>query len=184
MNEIHDDRFDERDENQPLGNDAVIQKAKAKTSTVGTMMILASLVMFLVSFVMLYITLGSGIDLNLMMLEKMKGWNQDARFQADMQQQIDLRKNLDPNVKMMENVMNGGFGVLGLVANSLVLMAGIFMKSLKAYVLCIIGCIASFMLNGCCCIGLPIGIWALVVLVNSDVKAGFAAMKRRSQFAN
>ena len=30
-------------------------------------------------------------------------------------------------------------------------------------------------LSGCCIVGLPVGIWALVVLNNPDVRAGFAA---------
>jgi hypothetical protein len=28
--------------------------------------------------------------------------------------------------------------------------------------------------NSCCCIGTPLGIWALVVLLNSDVKLAFS----------
>jgi predicted PurR-regulated permease PerM len=36
--------------------------------------------------------------------------------------------------------------------------------------------------HGCCCFALPVGVWALVVLLNPDVSAGFAAVARdRSQ---
>jgi hypothetical protein len=177
-----DDRFDDdRRTDEPRPDDeAVIRRASEKTSTVGLMMILASVVMFLSSVGGLYLVFGSGEDLNVRVLEWFKGLNQDPRFQADIQKQIDDRKNMDPNLRMMERTMNVGFSALGLAANTLVLIAGIRMRALKSYVLCVVGCVASFAFNGCCCVGLPVGVWAIVVLVNADVKAGFEAMKRRS----
>lgn len=35
--------------------------------------------------------------------------------------------------------------------------------------------------HGCCCLTLPIGIWAVVVLLKPEVKAGFAEAARRGQ---
>lgn len=48
--------------------------------------------------------------------------------------------------------------------------------------------IAAAVLNllpvtGCCCVGLPVGVWTLVVLFNSEVRAGFAAEAARRRGA-
>ncbi len=68
-------------------------------------------------------------------------------------------------------------GVLGLVSAILAIIAGVRMLSLKSYgfavfasVLVAIPCISC---SGCCGVGEGIGIWALVILMNEEVKAAF-----------
>jgi hypothetical protein len=73
-------------------------------------------------------------------------------------------------------------GPIGLVANVLTLgLAGVIimgaakMKNLQSYGLAMAASIIAMIpcLSNCCIIGLPIGIWALIVLVNDDVKNSF-----------
>jgi hypothetical protein len=56
-----------------------------------------------------------------------------------------------------------------------IIYAGIQMKSLRSYSMVMTFSILAMVpcLSNCCWVGLPIGIWALVVLSDPAVKAGF-----------
>jgi hypothetical protein len=65
---------------------------------------------------------------------------------------------------------------ISLVCSVLIFLGGSKMKHLQGYGLAITGSILSIIpcTNSCCCIGTPLGIWAIVVLLNSDVKLAFS----------
>ena len=68
--------------------------------------------------------------------------------------------------------------VLGLAGAGLVILGGFKMLKLRSWVLCVIASFVAMIpcFTSCCCVvGLPIGIWALVVLFNSEVKRAFDA---------
>ncbi len=72
----------------------------------------------------------------------------------------------------------GGVGILaglvGLVIYGVVLFGAIKMNALQSYGLAMAAAIMAMLPCGCCClIGLPVGIWALVVLLDANVKAAF-----------
>jgi hypothetical protein len=50
------------------------------------------------------------------------------------------------------------------------------MLHLKNYGLCVAAAIIALVpcTSPCCCLGLPIGIWALVVLTKAEVKTAFS----------
>lgn len=64
---------------------------------------------------------------------------------------------------------------LNLAVGVLSIVAGLKMKRLTGHGLAVAAAILNIipLTNGCCCVGLPIGIWALVVLMNSQVKSSF-----------
>jgi predicted Zn finger-like uncharacterized protein len=66
-------------------------------------------------------------------------------------------------------------GVVFLVISSIVVLGGIAMLRGRGYGLSTAGTILAMVnLGNCCCIlGLPFGIWSLVVLLNEDVKNAF-----------
>lgn len=74
---------------------------------------------------------------------------------------------------------NGAFGIVqalvGIVISALAIYAGLQMKNLRAYQLSFIASIAVMLpcVSPCCIIGLPIGIWSLVVLNDPAVKSSF-----------
>lgn len=80
----------------------------------------------------------------------------------------------------MASMMSGGigilFGVIAIACGVVVLLAAMKMKNLQSWVFSMIGAIVAAVpcLSPCCCLGLPVGIWALIVLLNKDVKAAFA----------
>jgi hypothetical protein len=68
-----------------------------------------------------------------------------------------------------------GLGIVDFLASILILFGGIKMKGLQSWGLCMAAAIVAMIpgLSPCCILGLPLGIWAVVVLVNADVKAAF-----------
>lgn len=54
------------------------------------------------------------------------------------------------------------------------------MKQLKRYPLAVTAAILGLLPGGCCCLTLPVGIWALVVLLKPEVRAAFRAPAARA----
>lgn len=66
-------------------------------------------------------------------------------------------------------------GIIQLVIGGVIIAGAIKMKNLQAYGFALTATILAMIpcLSNCCVIGLPIGIWALVVLLDNNVKQGF-----------
>jgi hypothetical protein len=90
-------------------------------------------------------------------------------------EQVDLLTQLRDFFAAYGAVIYGGYAVLGLV----ILVGGVRFMSLNNPGLVAVSAIASMLpLSLCCFLGLVFGIWALVALMSSSVKAGFAARRR------
>jgi hypothetical protein len=65
--------------------------------------------------------------------------------------------------------------VVVLALSVVTILAGVRMMQLRSYGLVMAGVILSMIpcCSGCCCLGIPFGIWALVVLNRPSVKASF-----------
>lgn len=79
---------------------------------------------------------------------------------------------------MIETLQSGGwvFNLMGLALCGLIFFGGLKMKNLENFGLAIAASIIAIIpcFSGCCClIGMPAGIWALVVLNKPEVKAAF-----------
>jgi hypothetical protein len=67
-----------------------------------------------------------------------------------------------------------GFGVIKLALDALTIYAGWQMRLLRGWGLSMAGAISAMLpCSVCCLLGLPMGIWALIVLIDNDVKAAF-----------
>lgn len=65
---------------------------------------------------------------------------------------------------------------IGFLLGVFVIIAGLQMRKLKGHGLALAAAIKTVTpCLSCCCYGLPIGIWALVVLLNAEVRAAFRA---------
>jgi hypothetical protein len=66
------------------------------------------------------------------------------------------------------------FAIFGVVLWAVVTFGAIKMRNLQSYGLAMTAAILAMLPCSCCCvIGLPIGIWCLVVLFDENVKASF-----------
>jgi hypothetical protein len=87
--------------------------------------------------------------------------------------------NMPPQVAQWMQVMSGGVGLvlnfIGLALSGFFIYAAIKMRKLESYGLVMTATILSMVpcVSPCCCIGLPIGIWILVVLSKPEVKSAF-----------
>ena len=78
------------------------------------------------------------------------------------------------------NWISGGFGMIssaiGLVIAGLILYAALEMKKLKQWNLAVVASILAMVpcISPCCFVGLPIGVWSLVVLMKNEIKAAFS----------
>jgi hypothetical protein len=64
--------------------------------------------------------------------------------------------------------------VVALALNALSMYAAWQMRGLRNWSLSLAGAIVSMLpCTPCCILGLPIGIWAVIVLIDRDVKAAF-----------
>jgi len=78
------------------------------------------------------------------------------------------------------NMMSGGIGIgmglVGLAMTVVVILGALKMKNGESYGFALAASIIAMVpcISPCCVLGLPVGIWALVVLLNADVKAAFA----------
>lgn len=80
----------------------------------------------------------------------------------------------------MSSMMGGGVGVVmaipGLILSFLIAFGGLKMKNLQSHGLAMAGAICAMLPCSCCCIiGVPLGAWALMTLMNDEVKAAFQA---------
>jgi hypothetical protein len=80
-------------------------------------------------------------------------------------------------------IMGGGIGLVVIVVllalNAFILFAGQKMKALESYTIAMIGAILLILPASCSCcctanlIRIPVGIWALITLLDSEVKSSF-----------
>lgn len=101
---------------------------------------------------------------------------------ADLQpQQADALQDAGFDPAQLMQMMQG-FGAVGLVLNviqllaaGVIIMGALKMKNLESFGLAMTAAILAMIpcISSCCLVGLPIGIWAIVVLNSADVKAAF-----------
>lgn len=83
------------------------------------------------------------------------------------------------NMPAWVQTMSGGLGivlgVIALVAGVVVLLGALKMKKLENHTFAVIATVIAMVpcISPCCLVGLPIGIWALVVLNKPEVKGSF-----------
>jgi hypothetical protein len=111
----------------------------------------------------------------------------DAIFRPIYDKMLDMRKGQPPapgqqplppydEFRKSNQMQNIVASAISLACSALIFLGGTKMKQLQGYGLSIAASILSIIpcTNSCCCVGLPIGIWALMVLLNADVKLAFS----------
>lgn len=78
-------------------------------------------------------------------------------------------------VRWMTGGVGAMFAVVSLLISGFVIWAALQMKELKKWNLAVVASILAMIpcIGPCCVIGIPIGIWALIVLMKPEVKNAF-----------
>jgi hypothetical protein len=173
MSRDYDDEYDNEDQAGATGDEYEEEpRAPAsggKISVPGAMMIAVGVVNLVVA------------GLGLMMAFTFQNMPKEEFRKAYEQQNPAQRKQLEDQGWTLDDLLNayvkGGYGVAiaGLIGTLLPIAGGICMLARRARGLAIIGALVTAVpaTSPCCLLGMPIGIWALVVLLQSDVKAAF-----------
>lgn len=86
---------------------------------------------------------------------------------------------MDHNTELLTRTLSGTVGivssVVSILLSGIILWGGMQMKALRNYPLAMTASILAIVpcLSPCCLLGLPLGIWAAVVLARPEVKATF-----------
>ncbi len=78
-------------------------------------------------------------------------------------------------VELYEGAAGIASSFIGILVAALIIYAALKMKELHQYGLCMAASILAMIpcISPCCIIGLPIGIWCLIVLTKPEVKTAF-----------
>lgn len=119
---------------------------------------------------------GSGLA-GLFFFRMPEGFREQWIQQTVAQMRNDPRVNPAQIPEMIDVIISGGrvMSGVGIVLSPLVLLASILMLRARGYWIAVVG---SFLAMvdigcGCCLLGLPFGIWSLVVLLRPETKALF-----------
>ncbi len=85
------------------------------------------------------------------------------------------QQNAPPWVAAMSGTIGVIAGIIGILMSALIIAGALNMKKLTNYSLALTASIIAMIpcISPCCLLGLPIGIWALVVLSKPEVKSAF-----------
>jgi len=81
----------------------------------------------------------------------------------------------DRYTQIYEGAAGIATSLIGILVAAFIIYAALKMKDLSQYGLCMVASILAMIpcISPCCVIGLPIGIWCLVVLTKPEIKAAF-----------
>ncbi len=160
------DRDDDRDDDRPRRRPATT----TATTVPGVLLILVGGLAVLLS---LYTLAGAVID----PAGQVDGIRQ-ARNQAEAlppgaqrDQQLKMYDSLEANIVTGELVMGG----ISLFTSALIALGGVALLRQRGYGLAMFGSILALLPCSNCavCLAMPFGLWALITLMNADVKAAF-----------
>jgi hypothetical protein len=151
--------------------------ARSKVSTPGILLIIVGVLNIL--FGLMWVVQGIKGTLNPQTPEQI-----NAQMTPEQRKQIEEAKEKGMDVEEIQKYAAAGggpgtlaLGVIAIIAAVITLLGGLKMRNLQSYglgvfgsILAIIPCISPM---GCCLLGQVAGIWALVVLMNQDVKSAF-----------
>ena len=86
----------------------------------------------------------------------------------------------DPKTAQIATMFSGPANIIGnlvgIALSAFVIFGGLKMRNLQGHGIALGAAIASIIpCSGCCCIGMPVGIWALVMLLKPEIKSQFTA---------
>jgi hypothetical protein len=84
-------------------------------------------------------------------------------------------QDMPPGFEMLSGGLGIVSGIIGLAMAVVVLLGALKMKKLESYTFALVTAIIAMVpcISPCCVLGIPIGIWALVVLNKPEVKGAF-----------
>jgi predicted PurR-regulated permease PerM len=158
------DEFDDR----PAGGNAAL--GRAKVSGPAIMLIIGGVLSMLLGALVIFCFVFS-FDALVDFMKKQRDSATGAQKEQLTEQIKQMEENTD-KVKQFYSVLGGAGILLGL----LVTVGGFSMKGAKSYGWSMAASVLALIpvVNCCCVVTMPAGLWGLITLMNPDVKAAFA----------
>lgn len=94
---------------------------------------------------------------------------------------LDLAKDIPPELRRLTveslkgSLFNYSTDALAVLANALTVFGALRMRAVRSYGLAVTGAVVAMVpgLGWCCCLGIPLGIWAIVTMSKPEVRAQF-----------
>ncbi len=172
MNEYDDNRDREFDDRPPRPRNTAM--ARAKIAAPGLILIILGLfgIVLGLGMVALVNNLSAISKMMKSVEEKQPAGPEKDRLQAQITQ---IEEADTPEVRTANTMIYGG----ATFVSFLILIGGWKARSLSGYPIALAGAfLAVIPFNGCGCITTPFGIWAVIMLLNSDVRAAFGQAGR------
>jgi hypothetical protein len=170
---------------RPPVTDEAIRVARAKVALPATFLILNGLL----GIIVISAIVGMHISNPTMTVEAMRQW---VKTQPDTPERADLEKKLqdqedaikaDPDTFKQNMIVNG---LIGGAINGLAILGAVLLRFTNrrgwGYVSAIVSMIPAA--TGCCCTGMPFGLWGLIVLGVPSVAEGLDAARRKAANPN
>jgi hypothetical protein len=178
MSSGYDDRFDDapehdRDGELPSSRDVIaIAKSRVRGPAIALMITGIGTILVAILATVNMFTLDQQFD------QVEAQWDNDPNLNA--QQRQDMKKMLADAKPVVKSTLPVAI-VVWIITGLLTTVGSIKMMKLSGSGLAKLGAILSMLpiFSWCCCfLGVPVGIWAFIVLSNPAVKDGFSAVKR------
>ena len=95
---------------------------------------------------------------------------------------IQFKEWIDNMGEVLEKIQPVLIGTT-MIGNMFILIGAVNMINLSSRGLAMLGAVLAMIpvVSGCCCLGVPVGIWALIILGDSEVKAAYAGSSSSSE---
>jgi hypothetical protein len=157
-------------------DDRLIRAARARTGSPGMLLIVCGMLGVLVEIGSLALSFTQP-DIMYVQLKKLiesqpPGPDRDEQIKELEDEKADY---------MLDTPLNVGGSMLGGILNLLMIVGGGKMRNVNGgYGLALTGAICGLIpIHGCLCCAMPVGLWAVIVLADVNVKRAFTAARRR-----
>jgi hypothetical protein len=163
------DRFrgddDDRDRDRYKGGGSEFARNQVKGPAMG--LLATAVIGFVVQIILIVLTFTAPTLFS--------GFLQNMQGQAKTQRERDQLNEAMQQLQQGPSVLDILAHVVALVVGGVILYGALKMKELESFGLAVTASVLAMLpwISPCCCIGLPMGIWSLVVLLNERVKSEF-----------
>jgi hypothetical protein len=169
-----DDRWDDEDDRRPQRRPLTREEAREKVRPPA----IALIVVGVISLLMLPLSIVQYATLPAQFEEQSKQFDANPNMPPEQKQQA--KDILQTYQQIVTTALPVSWGLVA-ISSLLIIVGAVKMMSLSsrgwgmtASILAMLPCV-----SGCCLLGVPFGIWAIVVLNNKEVAAAFAANRNR-----
>jgi hypothetical protein len=160
-------------------DEEIIRRAKTRIKTPAIVLLIAGMIYGVLALM----NIPSLASMDAQFQEVEDKWDNDPNLKPEQKKEM---KQMLADIKGPLKIYVPVAIVFGLLSSVIAIVGSLKIMNLKSRGLGVLASVISMVpiVSGCCCVGLPVGIWVLIVLGKPEVKAGFAAIARAADSAD